>query len=62
MSQEDHDLLTKIDANLSNFMDNFKDHVLDDKKYWDKVELQQKVTWGVAGVVIFIEIVGKFIK
>lgn len=34
----DHDVLTRIDVNLSNFMTRFEEHTVDDKSSFDKME------------------------
>ena len=62
---KDHDLLTRIDANLRNFIDRFGEHILDDnkrfKEHSEKIEFQQKVFYGCLGVVVFIEFISKFV-
>lgn len=41
--RDDHDLLTKIDANLSNFMRRFEDHAEDDRKNFQR--LYDRTSW-----------------
>lgn len=38
----DHDTLTRIDENLSNFMRRFSDHINDDKNGFSKLEAADK--------------------
>lgn len=33
----DHDMLTRIDANLSNFMSRFDEHTVSDKEHFDRL-------------------------
>lgn len=40
---KDHDLLTRIDANLTNFMSEFKDHTAEDKKSFEEIRKEQDV-------------------
>lgn len=55
MDNKDHDLLTKIDANLTNFMDEFKD-------LKTKVNWQEKILYvGIGGIAV-IDFVSKFLK
>lgn len=69
----DHDLLTKIDVNLTNFMEKYADHIrrfdshiLEDNKKFLEIEKQlnavQKVLWSAAGVIIFVEFIVRLIK
>lgn len=48
----DHDLLTKIDVNLTNFMDQFNKHVQEDKVSQEKHEdrLSRLEKWGAMAV------------
>lgn len=39
----DHDVLTRIDANLSNFMRRFDDHTQDDIKNFTKIDVKANV-------------------
>ena len=69
----DHDLLTKIDANLTNFLKNFDNHVIDDdvrfkafnvllvenNKKW---EFLNNRYWMVVGALVLIEVISKFWK
>lgn len=59
---DDHDLLTKIDANLSNFMRRFDDHTAEDSKSFDKLKTgQDRQNWliaiglGIIGAVEFFK-------
>lgn len=59
MGQEDHDLLTRIDANLSNHIDNMNNHVTDDSEHFNKLDKDVawiiKVMYGGVGVYVFIQ-------
>lgn len=57
----DHDVLTRIDVNLSNFMKRFDEHVLEDNGHFDrlykKTSATNKYIWMAMGgmtVIIFI--------
>ena len=39
----DHDLLTKIDANLSNFMSRFEEHKKEDGEHFDRLYVGQSM-------------------
>jgi len=66
VNQEDHDLLTKIDANLSNHMELVKAHVIDDKVRFEKLDADlgwvRKILYGCVGIVLFIEFMVKVAK
>ena len=66
MSQDDHDLLTRIDANLLNFMDSFHAHIKEDEKLFSqlkkKTDNHDKFIWGVIAIVGAIEFVFKLLK
>ena len=57
--QKDHDLLTRIDVNLTSFMERFASHETKDDKRFNYLE---KLAYGGVGVFVFIEVVSKFIK
>lgn len=59
MSSEDHDLLTRIDTNLSSFMNRFDAH---EKKDEERFKFLERFAYGLGGVFIFVEVVAKFIK
>ena len=63
---KDHDLLTRIDANLTNFMVNFQRHVEEDAKQFksqsDKLEFHQKIVYGGMGIVAAFEVWARFAK
>ena len=56
---EDHDVLTRIDTNLSQFMERFTEH---EKKDDDRFKFLERMAYGFCGVFLFIEILGKFLK
>lgn len=65
-SNESHDMLIRIDQNLSNFMKRFDEHVIDDNKHFDRLySIVGKNRWYIAmglGGVLAFEIAIKFIK
>lgn len=58
-SQEDHDLLTKIDTNLTNFMQRFREHEEKDDKRFSWLE---KMAYGGIGIVVFVQLVAPFLN
>ena len=66
MSTEDHDLLIKIDANLTNHFETLNSHLVDDKtsfkKITDDMDWVKRVLYGCVGVVVFIELFSKVVK
>lgn len=58
---DDHDLLTRIDVNLSNFMKRFDQHEeLDDKRFdglFKRTSGLQKFMWLLMGAFILLELV-----
>jgi hypothetical protein len=58
-SNKDHDLLTKIDANIENFMRRFDDHLEEDKeKFAELTKGQAKIQWYIAvgcGIIITLK-------
>jgi len=63
---KDHDLLTRIDANLINFLIEFKSHVIDDNKNFEehdkRIKSLEKVFWCGVGVVLVLQVLLKFIR
>jgi len=61
--RDDHDVLTRIDANLSNFMSRFEMHVEEDKNLFDKIDARtarlEKFFWGLIGAFFLFEIIMK---
>lgn len=61
--ERDHDLLTRIDANLSNFMKRFEDHVAEDKNHFDrlhpKISRLEKFFWMAMGAMTVLELIIK---
>lgn len=64
--RDDHDLLTKIDTNLSNFMSRFKEHTEKDEKSFDTLENDvgslKRYVYICMGGLIVLEFVMKFVK
>jgi len=56
----DHDVLTRIDENLKNFLETFKKHVDDDAQNFDRLDTRtgriEKIVWGAVGAVALVEI------
>lgn len=65
-SREDHDLLTRIDVNLTNFMNKFDKHVIEDKEGFmehdKRIKNLEKVFWCGVGVLFVLEIVIKVMR
>lgn len=61
--ERDHDVLTRIDANLSNFMRRFDDHVEDDmgkfKRLTDDVSELKKYLFMGLGIIAFVVFIVK---
>ena len=59
-------MVTRIDANLENFLNRFEGHEKDDKERFNKFE--GKISWlekgfyGACGILVFIEIISKIMK
>ena len=66
MGGADHDLLIKINSNVENLLNNFSDHLKDDKESFAKVaknqEFSNKIIYGGIGVIVFVEFITKVIK
>jgi len=66
MSQEERDLLIRIDANLKNLVDNFTLHTATDlanfKKQGTDIDWLKKVTYMGMGGLIIINLILKFLK
>jgi len=62
----DHDLLIRIDTNLTNFMDKFIAHVLEDKTAFinqdNRIKNIERVVWAAAGLLFAVELILRFIK
>lgn len=62
----DHDLLTRIDANLINFMKTFVLHEMEDRRRFDNIEKTlnwvMKIMYGCIGGVMLIEFVLRVVK
>ena len=56
---KDHDLLTKIDVSITNFVQRFEDHASKDKEEFNEMKSKmEKNTWFIAlgtGIIICIE-------
>lgn len=65
-SSKDHDVLTRIDVNLTNFIIRFDKHEKEDCKRFDNIEKTlnwvMKCIYMVGGGVVLIEFVTRFIK
>lgn len=52
-NERDHDVLTRIDANLSNFMKRFEEHAADDEKnfqnLFDRMGKIERIVWMAIG-------------
>ena len=63
---EDHDVLTRIDENLKNFMKQFENHLMDDKLQFDLINKDtadiKKYLWMGLGIISFVVFASKFIK
>ena len=66
MNSTDHDLLTRIDSNLLNFLSRFNKHEERDDEKFNKHDNQigmlQKIAYGGLAIVAFIEVVLRFLK
>ena len=66
MSQEERDLLIRIDANLKNLVDNFTLHTATDlanfKKQGSDIEWLKKTVWMGLGAITIVNIMLKFVK
>jgi len=64
VNQRDHDLLTRIDANLANFMKKFEEHVDNDtrieREIRNDVKWLQRIAWMGFGAYTLINVLGKF--
>ena len=60
VNSTDHDLLTKIDVNLSLHLETMKSHILDDKiafkKVNDKIDWQNKVIYMAIGALALFKL------
>ena len=59
--QNDHDLLTRIDANLTNFMGEFEEHIVDDKvqhkEHAARLKSLEQGYWKAVGVISTVMVV-----
>lgn len=64
--RDDHDMLTRIDANLSNFMSRFDAHTKSDDEHLNRLYAKtgnlEKRVWMATGAIIVIEIVVRLWK
>ena len=69
----DHDLLTRIDTNLDNYLNQFKEHkgefsvhLEDDKGNFGKIDKElttiQKFIWVATGIIVCIEFFSRIIR
>lgn len=65
-NHNDHDLLTRIDTNLINFMESFRKHEEDDCGRFDNIHKRlvtiERMCYGIGGVFIFVEFISRMIK
>ena len=63
---EDHDVLTRIDVNLQNFMKQFEEHIQDDKRIFkeinSKIDKHERIAYMFLGAVFLIEFFLRVIK
>ena len=66
MSQEERDLLIRIDTNLKNLVDKFTEHIDADNMNFSKqsidIEWLKKTTYMGLGALIIINVILKFLK
>lgn len=64
--KRDHDLLTRIDVNVSALMESFDNHVDDDEKSFTRLDERtsrlEKFMWVTVGIVVFVEFISKFLQ
>lgn len=64
--RKDHDLLTRIDANLSGFMQKFESHTQEDKAHldrlYDRTARIERIVWMGLGVIAAAEFVLRIMK
>ena len=56
---DDHDILTRIDVNLAEFMERFKDH---EKKDDDRFRFLERMAWGFCGIYALGILASRFIR
>lgn len=65
VTDNDHDILIRIDANLTNHINLVSRHVQEDEDRFSKVEkdlqFHNKIVYGALGVIVFLQIVSKFL-
>lgn len=65
-SDNDHDLLMNVNANLINFISVFQKHELEDCKRFDKIDLRlgyvEKGCWAIGGIILFVQLISRFMK
>lgn len=66
VNPHDHDLLTRIDANLSNHISLVETHIQDDKTHFKKIDDDlgwiRKILYGGLGVIATIEFLSRFMS
>lgn len=64
--KKDHDLLIKIDSNLTNFIHNFDNHIKADEESFKsqdgRIKSLEKAYWMGVGIIVIVEFVTRFIK
>ena len=63
---ENNNLLVEIHSDLRHLVKSYDKHIEEDKQNFssigNKVEFQQKITYGGLGIILFVEFITKFIK
>ena len=59
MSGDDHDVLIRIDTNLTTFMEQFKAH---EKKDEERFKFLEHMAYGIFGAFLFIEVAVKLLN
>lgn len=58
-------LLTRIDANLENFLRRFDDHIILDEQSFEglrkRLTILERGYWMAIGIIVVIQLIGKFI-
>lgn len=62
----DHDLLIRIDSNLDGLVENFKEHIGEDKEFFHehdkRLKSVERIIWCAIGMILFLEFIFKIIK
>ena len=65
MSQEDHDLLIRIDTKLSNFVESVSNHIKDDAAQFTKLNVRldflEKAFWRLAGGISVVVVLASLV-